>query len=97
RNKEISVRKVLGATQFNLWRLLSKEFVILVVIACAIAIPLAWYFLHGWLQDYNYRVRISWWIFLVATGGALLITLATVSYQAIKAGMANPVNSLRSE
>ena len=97
RNKEISVRKVLGATLFNLWRMLSKEFVILVVIACAIAIPLAWYFLHSWLQGYNYRVHISWWVFVVAACGALVITLATVSYQAIKAALANPVKNLRSE
>jgi ABC-type antimicrobial peptide transport system permease subunit len=70
---------------------------ILVVISCLIAIPLAWYFLHQWLQRYTYRTDISWWIFIFAGMGALLITIATVSYQAIKAAVANPVKSLRSE
>ena len=77
--------------------MLSKDFVNLVIISCAIAIPLAWYFLHGWLQKYTYRTEISWWIFVAAGMGAMLITLITVSYQAIKAALANPVTSLRSE
>ncbi|HLL95273.1 MAG TPA: ABC transporter permease [Spirosoma sp.] len=97
RTKEIGVRKVLGASVFNLWRLLSKDFVWLVIIALAIATPTAWYFLNGWLQKYTYRTEISWWIFALAGGGALLITLLTVSYQAIKAALLNPVHSLRSE
>ena len=90
-------RKVLGASILNLWQMLSKEFVDLVIISCAIAIPLAWYFLHQWLQKYPYRTEISWWIFFVAGMGAMAITLITVSYQAIKAAVMNPVSSLRSE
>lgn len=97
RTKEIGVRKVLGASVFNLWKMLSKDFVALVVISCLIAVPLAWYFLNQWLQQYEYRTGISWWIFVIAAIGALLITLLTVSYQAIKAALMNPVKSLRSE
>lgn len=97
RTKEIGVRKILGASVFNLWRLLSKDFVLLVFLSCAIAIPVAYYFLHEWLQKYEYRTEISWWIFVVAGSGTLIITLLTVSYQAIKAAVANPVKSLRTE
>ncbi|HUZ60803.1 MAG TPA: ABC transporter permease [Hanamia sp.] len=97
RVKEIGVRKVLGATVFNLWGLLSKDFVILVLISLLIAMPVAWYFMHNWLQNYQYRTNLGWWIFAVAGMGALFITLVTVSYQAIKAALANPVKSLRSE
>jgi putative ABC transport system permease protein len=97
RTKEIGVRKVLGASVFNLWRMLSKDFVGLVIISCAIAIPVAWYFLHQWLLKYPYRTDISGWIFILAGVGAMAITLITVSYQAIKAAMMNPVTSLRSE
>ena len=97
RNKEIGVRKVLGATVFNLWKMQSKEFVGLVIIACLISIPIAWHFLNQWLQNYNYRVEISWWIFAIAISGAVIITLLTISYQAIKAAIANPVSSLRTE
>ena len=97
RTKEIGVRKVLGASVFNLWQMLSKDFVNLVIISCAIAIPIAWFFLHQWLLKYPYRTEISWWIFLLAGMGAMCITLLTVSYQAIKAALMNPVSSLRTE
>jgi len=97
RFKEIGVRKVLGASVFNLWRLLSKDFVILVTIAFIIATPVAYYFMHSWLQAYSYRSPITWWIFAVTALGAMVITLLTVSYQSIKAAMMNPVKSLKSE
>ncbi len=97
RTKEIGVRKVLGATVFGLWRLMSKDFVMLVIIALFIAIPIAYYFMHSWLQNYNYRTGLSWWIFAATAAGAVIITLLTVSYQSIKAALMNPVKSLRSE
>ncbi len=97
KTKEIGVRKVLGASVFNLWGMLSKDFVILVTISCALATPISWYFLAGWLKNYKYHTDISLWIFLVACIGAMVITLLTVSAQAIKAAVANPVKSLRSE
>ncbi|HTK19029.1 MAG TPA: FtsX-like permease family protein, partial [Mucilaginibacter sp.] len=97
RIKEIGVRKVLGATAVNLWALLSKDFVQLVILSQLIASPLAWYFMHKWLMNYHYRTDISWWVFGITCFGALAITLLTVSYQSIKAATANPVKSLRSE
>jgi putative ABC transport system permease protein len=97
RTKEIGVRKVMGASVVNLWGMLSKDFVFLVGISLLLAMPLAWYFMNNWLQKYQYRSDMAWWIFAMAGIGALLITLLTVSYQSIKAAMANPVNSLRSE
>jgi len=97
RRKEIGVRKVLGASVASVWTLLSTEFVILVVIAFIIAMPLAYYFMHRWLQGYEYHTNISWWIFAVAGFGALGITVLTVSYQTISAALMNPVKSLRSE
>ncbi|WP_439695754.1 ABC transporter permease [Mucilaginibacter sp. AW1-7] len=97
RVKEIGVRKVLGASVANLWRLLSTEFVLLVVISLLIAIPVAYYFMNGWLHQYQYRSPITWWIFALSGTGAIAITLITVSFQAIKAALTNPVKSLRSE
>jgi ABC-type antimicrobial peptide transport system permease subunit len=97
RTKEVGIRKVLGASVFNVWRLLSHEFVVLVTISLLIAIPIAYYFMHNWLQDYQYRASLSWWIFVIASAAALVITLLTVSFQAIKAAISNPVKSLRTE
>ncbi|CAG5067566.1 hypothetical protein DYBT9623_00287 [Dyadobacter sp. CECT 9623] len=97
RQKEIGIRKVLGASVANLWQMLSKDFVILVVIASILAIPIAYYFMHDWLQHYTYQTTLSWWIFAAAMLGALAITLVTVSFQAIKAALLNPVKSLRNE
>jgi len=97
RTKEIGVRKVLGASVLNLWKMLSKDFVILVLISCLFAVPIAFYFMSQWLQNYEYRMDISWWTFVWAVAGALLITLLTVSFQAIKAANVNPVKSLRTE
>ena len=97
RTKEIGIRKVLGASIKGLVSLLSKEFLKLVAIAILIATPIAWYFMNYWLEDFVYRVSLSWWIFAVAGIVALLIALLTVSFQAIKAAIANPVKSLRTE
>jgi putative ABC transport system permease protein len=97
RVKEIGVRKVLGASVFNLWRLLSKDFVILVLVSCAIAIPVGWYFMNEWLKNYQYRTSINVEVFVVVVLVAMVITLLTVSFQAIKAAIANPVKSLRTE
>ena len=97
RVKEIGVRKVLGASVFDLWQLQSREFVMMVVISFVIATPVAYYFMHSWLQNYQYRTTLSWWVFVSAGFGLLLITILTVSYQTIKAAVANPVKSLRSE
>ncbi|RNI34254.1 FtsX-like permease family protein [Hanamia caeni] len=97
RTREIGIRKVLGASANGLAGLLSKEFLILVLISCLLAFPIAWWMMHNWLDSYEYRASISWPIFLVAGLLAMLIALLTVSVQAIKAALANPIQSLRSE
>jgi ABC-type antimicrobial peptide transport system permease subunit len=97
RIKEIGVRKVLGASVAGITTLLSKDFLKLVVISLVIAIPVAWWAMHAWLEKFEYKVEIQWWYFALAGIIAILIALATVSYQAVKAGLSNPVRSLRSE
>jgi hypothetical protein len=97
RTKEFGIRKVLGASPITLFNLLSKEFLLLVLIALIIASPLAWLAMHNWLQDYAYKIDISWWMFVIAGITAVLIALITVSFQAIKSSLANPVKSLRTE
>jgi putative ABC transport system permease protein len=97
RTKEIGIRKVMGASVLNLWKMLSKDFVFLVNISVFISIPFAYYFMNNWLRTYEYRAEISWWIFAASGAGALMIALLTVSYQSVKAAKANPVNSLKSE
>jgi putative ABC transport system permease protein len=97
RTKEIGVRKVLGASVTGITTLLSKDFLKLVAISCLVAFPVSWWAMNVWLKNYQYRIEISWWIFLIAGLTAILIALITVSFQAIKAAIANPVESLRSE
>ncbi len=97
RSKEIGVRKVLGASVSGIVKLLSKDFLKLVGISILIAIPIAWYAMYNWLQDYAYRIEIKWWIFVIAGVVAILIAMVTVSFQAIKAALANPIKSLRTE
>jgi putative ABC transport system permease protein len=97
RTKEIGVRKILGATIFNLWQMLSKDFIVLIIISLVIATPVSYYFMHNWLRGYQYRTEITWWIYAAAAIGAIVLTLLTVSYQSIKAALANPVKSLKSE
>lgn len=97
RTKEIGIRKVMGASVSNLWQMLSKDFVILVIISSIVAVTLSYFFCVWWLESFEYRTPISWWIFAVSSAGALIITLITVSFQAIKAALMSPINSLRSE
>lgn len=97
RKKEIGVRKVLGASIFKLWQMQLREFALLIGISCLIAVPLACHYLQQWLQNYNYKTSITWWVIVISCGGALVITLITVSFHAIKAAMANPVKSLKTE
>jgi len=97
RRKEIGIRKVLGASVGGIIQLLSKEFLKLVLVAFIIAIPVSWWAMNEWLQDFAYRINIGWWVFAAAGASALLITLVTISFQAIRAAIANPVKSLRTE
>jgi putative ABC transport system permease protein len=97
RTKEIGIRKVLGANVFNIVGLLSKSFLVLIVIASLIAFPIAWWAMNNWLKDFPYRIMISWWTFAIAIIAALAIALLTVSFQSIKAAIANPIKSLRTE
>jgi len=97
RLKEIGIRKVLGASVVNITSMLSKDFLALVFISLLIASPIAWYAMTKWLQDYQYRITIQWWVFALAGAAAVLIAFATISFQAIKAALTNPVKSLRSE
>ena len=97
RTKEIGIRKVLGASIAQVWLLLSKEFILLVMLSCIIATPVAFYFLKDWLQKYDYRITIGPGVFVLSAVAAIVITLVTISFQAIKAALTNPVKSLRSE
>ena len=97
RTKEIGIRKVLGASVTNIVTMLSTDFVKLVMLAFVIATPIAWWFMNKWLQDFAFRIELSWWIFAVTGIVALLIALITLSFQAIRAAIANPVDSLKTE
>ncbi|HTD92496.1 MAG TPA: ABC transporter permease [Chitinophagaceae bacterium] len=97
RTKEIGIRKVMGASVQGIIGLLSKDFMVLVLISFVIAAPVAWYFMHGWLKDFAYRINISWWVFILAGALAMVIALVTISFQAVRAAIANPVKSLRTE
>jgi putative ABC transport system permease protein len=97
RRKEIGIRKVLGASAQGLAALLSKEFLKLVALSCILAFPISWWAMHNWLQDYQYRTTIHWWIFAIAGIVSLAIALITVSFQAVKVAITNPIKSLRTE
>jgi putative ABC transport system permease protein len=97
RTKEIGIRKVLGASVAGIVGMLSGDFIKLVLVAALIALPVAWWVMHQWLLDFVYRINIGWWVFVTAIALAMIIALVTISFQAIKAAVTNPVKSLRSE
>jgi ABC-type antimicrobial peptide transport system permease subunit len=97
RTKELGIRKVMGASVTTLWSMLSRDFVVLVVISCAVSLPLGWYVMAEWLERFEYRTEIPAWTFVVTCLGSLVVTLITVSYQSIRAARMNPVNSLRTD
>jgi putative ABC transport system permease protein len=97
RVKEIGIRKVMGASISSIVLMLSKDFLKLVLIAAVIAIPVAWYFMHKWLEDFAYRININWWVFGLSALVAIIIAMATICFQVVKAAIANPVKSLRTE
>jgi len=97
RTKEIGVRKVLGATVNNIVLMLSRDFLVLIIIAALIAFPVAWWAMYNWLQDFEYRISIGWWIFILSGCIAIIVALFTISFQAVRAALSNPVRSLRTE
>jgi ABC-type antimicrobial peptide transport system permease subunit len=97
RTKELGIRKVMGASVATLWRMLSMDFVVLTIIACVVAVPVAWHFTEVWLTRFEYRTEISWWVFAITCLLAVVVTLVTVSYQSIRVARMNPVNSLRAD
>jgi putative ABC transport system permease protein len=97
RTKEVGIRKVLGASTKSVVYILSKDFLALVLISFVLAVPVTWWIMHSWLQDFAYRISIGWWVFIAAGLLAILIALITISFQAVKAAIANPVKSLRTE
>jgi putative ABC transport system permease protein len=97
RTKEIGIRKVLGASVSGITALMSKDFLQLIIVLALVAFPVAWWAMHSWLQSYSYRIDISWWVFIIAGALAVFIALITISFQSIKAAIANPVKSLRTE
>jgi putative ABC transport system permease protein len=97
RIREISIRKVLGASGGNIVGMMSRDFLRLVLIATVVAFPIAWWMMHRWLQDFAYRVRMPWWVFVLAATTAMVVAVVTISFQAIRAAMANPVKTLRAD
>ena len=97
RTKEVGIRKVLGASVPGIASLLSRDFLRLVIVSCVIAFPIAWWVMNNWLQDFQYRTEIHWWVFALAAIASILIAIFTVSFQAIKAAVSNPAQSLRTE